>query len=171
MRFSTPNCSRRGNGGDRDSRWWWCGGVGERGGGGRRWGGESSRVLLYPTLHWHRKYGFCIKMDIDENHCNVSLINTRQCPQTTICKEKGEQERRIELKPSTCQLNAAPPGQTALQSPRGLNLFKGPIKAVFSYKIAPTRFKTTYRSVLTFEEKKQSITHLFKKKIRAVITL
>ena len=30
------------------------------------------------------------------------------------------------------------------------------------YKIAPNRFKTTYRSVLTFEEKKQSITHLFK---------
>ena len=105
-------------------------------------------------------------MDIDGNHCNVSLIlrgkNTRQCPQTTICKEKGEQERRIELKPSTCQLNAAPPGQTGLQvSPRGLNLFKGPIKAVFSYKIAPTRFKTTYRSVLTFEEKKLSCLKLF----------
>ena len=30
------------------------------------------------------------------------------------------------------------------------------------YKIAPNRFKTTYRSVLTFEEKKQSITHLLK---------
>ena len=29
------------------------------------------------------------------------------------------------------------------------------------YKIAPNRFKTTYRSVLTFEEKKQSITHFF----------
>ena len=162
MRFSTPNCSRRSNGGDRDSS---GGGVVGLGRGGGRWGGalggggESSRVLLYLTLHCHRQYGFCIKMDIDENHCNVSLIlrgkNTRQCPQTTICKEKGEQDPRIELKPSTCQLNAAPPGQTGLQvSPRGLNLFKGPIKAVFSYKIAPTRFKTTYRSVLTFEEKK-----------------
>ena len=30
------------------------------------------------------------------------------------------------------------------------------------YKIAPNRFRTTSRSVLTFEEKKQSITHLFK---------
>ena len=30
------------------------------------------------------------------------------------------------------------------------------------YKIAPNCFKTTYRSVLTFEEKKQSITHFLK---------
>jgi len=41
-------------------------------------------------------------------------------------------------------------------------LFKGPRKAVLGYKITPTRFKTTYRSVLAFEEKEQSITHLFK---------
>ena len=41
-------------------------------------------------------------------------------------------------------------------------MFKGLRKAVVGYKIAPNRFKTTYRSVLTFEEKKQSITHLFK---------
>ena len=33
---------------------------------------------------------------------------------------------------------------------------KGPIKAVSGHKIAPNRFKTTYRSVQTFEEKKQS---------------
>ena len=39
---------------------------------------------------------------------------------------------------------------------------KGPRKAVLGYQIAPNRFKTTYRSVLTFEEKKQSITPLFK---------
>ena len=39
---------------------------------------------------------------------------------------------------------------------------KGPRKVVVGYKIAPNRFKTTYRSVLTFEEKKQSIIHLFK---------
>ena len=39
---------------------------------------------------------------------------------------------------------------------------KGHRKAVSGYKIAPNRFKTTYRSVLTFKEKKkkQSITHL-----------
>ena len=41
-------------------------------------------------------------------------------------------------------------------------IVKGPRKAVSGYKIAPNRFKTTYRSVLTFEEKKQSIIHLFK---------
>ena len=41
-------------------------------------------------------------------------------------------------------------------------LLEGSRKAVFGNKIAPNRFKTTYRSVLTFEEKKQSITHLFK---------
>ena len=33
---------------------------------------------------------------------------------------------------------------------------KGPVKAVSGHKIAPNRFKTTYRSVLMFEEKKQS---------------
>ena len=92
------------------------GGVVGFGGGWGGWlGGENSRLLIYLTLHCHRQYGFCIKMDIDENHCNVSLIlrgkNTKQCPQTTICKEKGEQERRIERKPSTCQLNAAQSGQ------------------------------------------------------------
>ena len=37
-----------------------------------------------------------------------------------------------------------------------------PIKAVSGHKIVLNRFKTTYRSVLTFEEKKQSVTHLFK---------
>ncbi len=39
---------------------------------------------------------------------------------------------------------------------------KGLVKAVSGHKIAPNHFKTTYRSVLTFEEKKQSIAHLFK---------
>ena len=41
-------------------------------------------------------------------------------------------------------------------------LLEGPRKAVFGNKTAPSRLKTTYRSVLTSEEKKQSITHLFK---------
>ena len=44
----------------------------------------------------------------------------------------------------------------------GCPYLKGPIKAVSGHKIAPNRFKTTYRSVLMFEEKKQSVTHLFK---------
>ena len=37
-----------------------------------------------------------------------------------------------------------------------------PRKAVCVYKIAPNRVKSTHRSVLTFEEKKQCVTHLFK---------
>ena len=41
-------------------------------------------------------------------------------------------------------------------------LLEGPRKAMFGNKTAPNRLKTTYRSVLTSEEKKQSITHLFK---------
>ena len=44
----------------------------------------------------------------------------------------------------------------------GKELVKGPVKAVSGHKITPNCFKTTYRSVLTFKEKKQSITHLFK---------
>ena len=40
--------------------------------------------------------------------------------------------------------------------------FKGPVNAVSGHKITPNRFKTTYRSVLMFEEKKQSVAHLFK---------
>ena len=51
-------------------------------------------------------------------------------------------------------------------------MLKGlPRKAIFGYKIAPNRFKTTYRSVLTVEEKKQSITHLFKNLFRASVRL
>ena len=52
---------------------------------------------------------------------------------------------------------------THTHTPLNVNLdVKGPRNAVLGYKIAPNRFKTTYRSVLTFEEKKQSITRLFK---------
>ena len=42
-------------------------------------------------------------------------------------------------------------------------MVKGPRKAIVGYKIAPNHFKTTYRSVLMFKEKKQS--H-FGKKVR-----
>ena len=48
---------------------------------------------------------------------------------------------------------------------------KGPRNAVFVYKIAPNRFKTTYMSVLTFEQIKQYITHLFQTFFRASIKL
>ena len=39
---------------------------------------------------------------------------------------------------------------------------KGPIKAAVGNKITPNHVKTTYRSIPMFEEKKRSITHLFK---------
>ena len=45
---------------------------------------------------------------------------------------------------------------------RDMQSLKGPRKVFVVYKITPNCFKTTYRSVLTFEEKKQPITHLFK---------
>ena len=58
------------------------------------------------------------------------------------------------------QLPDLPP--SGRQVGRQVVLLKGPIKAVSCHKIAPNHFKTTYRSVLTFQGKKQSITHLFK---------
>ena len=50
--------------------------------------------LLYLSLHCHHQNDSCIKVGSDESHFNVSLIVrdkvTRQCPQTTILKVKGE---------------------------------------------------------------------------------
>ena len=43
-----------------------------------------------------------------------------------------------------------------LKRHNGSDGIKWPVKAVSGHKIAANRFKTTYRSVLTFEEKKQS---------------
>ena len=55
------------------------------------------------SLHRHHQNDFCIKMDSDESHFNVSLIVrdkvTRQCPQTTTFEEKGELKRiRTEIR-------------------------------------------------------------------------
>ena len=48
---------------------------------------------MYLSLHCHRQNDFCIKMDSDENHFNVSLTMrdkvTRQCSQTTTFEENG----------------------------------------------------------------------------------
>ena len=55
-------------------------------------GGE--REIIYLSLHCHHQNDTCIKMGSDERHFIVSLIVrdkvTRQCPQTTAFKEKGE---------------------------------------------------------------------------------
>ena len=57
----------------------------------------GEREVIYLSLHCHHQNDSCIKMGSDENHFNVSLIVrdrvTRQCPQTTIFEEKGEQKR------------------------------------------------------------------------------
>ena len=60
-------------------------------------GGEVEREVIYLSLHCHHQNDSCIKMGSDESHFNVSLIVrdrvTRQCPQTTTFKQKGEPKR------------------------------------------------------------------------------
>ena len=55
------------------------------------WG---KRETMYLSLHCHHHNDFCIKVGSDGSHFNVSLIVrdkvTRQCPETTSFKEKGE---------------------------------------------------------------------------------
>ena len=51
-----------------------------------RWG---KREIILIATH-HNQNDSCIKMSSDERHFNVSLIVTRQCPQTTMFLEKGE---------------------------------------------------------------------------------
>ena len=55
------------------------------------------RGRLNLLLHCHHQKDSCIKMGSDKSHFNVSLIVrdkvTRQCPQTTTFKEKGEPKR------------------------------------------------------------------------------
>ena len=54
----------------------------------------GEKEIIYLSLHCHHQNDFCIKVDSDESHFNVSLIArdkvTRQCPQTTTFEEKGE---------------------------------------------------------------------------------
>ena len=57
-------------------------------------GGE--REIIYLSLGCHHQNDFCIKVDSDESHFNVSLTVrevTRQCPQTAAFEEKGEPKR------------------------------------------------------------------------------
>ena len=51
-------------------RWWW-------GGGG---GGEN----IYLSLHCHHQNDFCIKMDSDESHFNVSLTASEKSRNKTV---------------------------------------------------------------------------------------
>ena len=63
-------------------------------------------VDYIPIVHCQHQNDSSIKVVSDESHFNVSLIVrdkvTRQCPQTTICEEKGEPKRiRTEVLPLT----------------------------------------------------------------------
>ena len=72
--------------------------------------------MIYLSLQCHHQNDFCIKMGSDESHFNVSLTVkdnvTRQCPQTTICEEKGEPKRIRTEVPPAYQPNALPLGPT-----------------------------------------------------------
>ena len=51
------------------------------------WRGEE-REIIYLLLHPHHQNDSCITMGSNKSHFNVSLIVTRQCPQTTSFEKK-----------------------------------------------------------------------------------
>ena len=90
-------------------------GRGEGGGTGVwRWG---EREIIYLSLHCHHQNDFCIKMDSDESHFNVSVGSDGQSHKTVSTNHNlFWRERRAEAVsnrgPSACQPNALPLGQT-----------------------------------------------------------
>ena len=69
-------------------------------------GGGEGRRRIYTYRYTVTTRMTCIKVGSDESRFNVSLIVrdkvTRQCPQTTTFKEKGEPKRyRTEVLPLT----------------------------------------------------------------------
>ena len=44
----------------------------EKGGRGYGGGGGRKREIIYLSLHCHHQNDFCVKMDSDESHFNVS---------------------------------------------------------------------------------------------------
>ena len=80
--------------------------------------GEKGR-LLYLSLHCHHQNDSCIKTGSNESHfkCFINCEGTkftRQCPQTTIFKAKGEPKRIRTEVPQLTSINALPLGQTGL---------------------------------------------------------
>ena len=73
--------------------------------------------IIYLSLHCHHQNDFCIKVDSNESHLNVSLIvrdkATRQCPQTTAFWKERRANADLNRGPSACQPNALPLGQTS----------------------------------------------------------
>ena len=81
----------------------------------------EKREIIYLSLQRHHQNDFCIKMGSDESHFNVSLIVrvkvTRQCPQTTTFKQKGEPKRsrtEVPLLTSLTPNRQAKPAHTRL---------------------------------------------------------
>ena len=72
-------------------------------------GGEGERK-------YHQRKYFCIKMDSDESHFNVSLTVmdkvTRPCPQTTNFRRERRAEAESNRGSSVSKRNALPLGQT-----------------------------------------------------------
>ena len=80
--------------------------------------GEEGEYI-YLSLHRHHQNDSCIKVGSDESHINVSLIVrdkvTRQRPQTTTFRAKGDMKRiRTEVPLLTSLTNALPLGQAGL---------------------------------------------------------
>ena len=79
--------------------WWWAGG--RRGGRVWRWAagwGGGGGEIIYLSLHCHNQNDFCIKMDSDESHFNVSVGSDGQTHKTvsashSLFEEKGEPKR------------------------------------------------------------------------------
>ena len=92
--------------------------------------------------------------------------STKDNVRCTAVEEQLEAKEVQLSQPSSTSLimisSPTPPLSPSLISHLASVDVNGPIKAVVGKRIAPNRVKRTYRSVLTFEEKKWSITHLFK---------
>ena len=67
----------------------------------------GKREIIYLSLHCHHQNDFCIKMDSDESHFNVSVGSDGQSQRTVstdliLFEEKGEPKRyRTEVLPLT----------------------------------------------------------------------
>ena len=81
----------------------------------RRW---EEREIIYLSLHCHHQNDFCIKMDSDESHFNVSVGSDGQSHTTVstnhnLFEEKGEPKQyRTEVLPLTARPNRLTVGQS-----------------------------------------------------------
>ena len=90
--------------------------------------------------------------------------NVRSVPGHRYSSTRSTARAPAGVKPALNWANCKLALHTSDSSTNYTSFLKGPRKA-------PNRFKTKCRSVLTFEEKKQSVIHLFKTFFRASIRL